>query len=118
MERRKAHSSRQLRTQQEKIKFLLKSLRLISISCSVHRYYYYYYYFPRQLAMKIRAIYSQNHNQKRDALGGHWGGTQYRNTVRKIGNEIPCRKSAKYRYRIYDQSRLLEVSIHLACCFI
>ena len=73
MERRKAHSSRQLRTQHEKIKFLLKSLRLISISCSVYRYYYYYYYFPKQLAMKIRAIYSQNHNQKRDALGGHWG---------------------------------------------
>ena len=118
MERRKAHSSRQLRTQHEKIKFLLKSLRLISICCSVYSYYYYYYtyyhYFPKPLAMKIRAICSRNPSKTR-RFRGTLGGTQYRKTVRKIGNEIPCRKSAKYRYRIYDRSRLLEnVSISLA----
>ena len=33
-------------------------------------------------------------------LRGTFGGTQYRNTVRKIG---------KYRYRIYDLWRLLNV---------
>ena len=33
---------------------------------------------------------------------GTLGGTQYRNTVRKMANtEIPRRKSSKYRYRIF-----------------
>ena len=39
----------------------------------------------------------------------------------KLANiEIPCRKSMKYWYRIYDQSRLLKVSCcnHLVCLFI
>ena len=45
-----------------------------------------------------------------DTRGGG-GGTQYRNTVRKIGNtEIPRRKSTKYQYRMYDQLRLLKVT--------
>ena len=37
-------------------------------------------------------------------LAGTLVGTQYRNTVRKIGNydtEIACQKSTKYRYRFY-----------------
>ena len=41
--------------------------------------------------------------------GGAWGGggTEYRNTVRKIANtEIPCQKSTKYRYCSYERSHV------------
>ena len=37
------------------------------------------------------------------------GGTQYRNTAKKLANtEIPCQKSTKYRYLNYDRTHLLK----------
>ena len=54
----------------------------------------------------------------RGTLAGQ-GGTQYPNTVRKIGkyrDTVMCQKSTKYRYLIYDRSRLLKaVSIPRVC---
>ena len=50
-------------------------------------------------------------------LEGTLVGTQYRNTVRKIGKyRNTVSKSTKYRYRIYFRSRLLKgVSISRVC---
>ena len=69
-------------------------------------YYYFfnllhYYYRPVKIHVRITDFLLCMHlyNYFR---GGHWWGrgTQYLNTVRKIG---------KYRYRIYDRSRLFKV---------
>ena len=97
MERRKAHSSRQLRTQHEKIKFLFKKsainfhtllclqlllllLHIIIIIIFQNNWLWRYVQFIPEI------------HQTRDALGGHWG---------VPNTPIPCRKSAKYRYGIH-----------------
>ena len=42
--------------------------------------------------------------------GGHWGVPNTTIPYEKLTNtEIPCRKWTKYRYRIYDRWRLLNV---------
>ena len=49
--------------------------------------------------------------------GGHWGVPNTAIPYEKLANtEIPCQKSTKYRYRIYDRSCLLKaVSISRVC---
>ena len=48
--------------------------------------------------------------------GGHWGVPNTAIPKEKLWNtEIPCPKSTKYRYRIYDRSRFTSIYSHLAC---
>ena len=51
--------------------------------------------------------------------GRHWGVPNTAIPQEKLANtEIPCRKSTKYRYRIYDRSCLCDVvSISHVCLF-